>query len=207
MDGYTATRRLREHGLQIPILALTANVMKGAEKDVLDAGCSGFLVKPINIDNLLETLAALIGGTRVEHSVASASSTGASNNGGSMMSSSLPLRSRLAGNQRLRPAIRKFTARLDEQLRGFEVAYASGDFNELARLAHWLKGAAGTVGYDEFTEPATRLEEAAKDKAAPELGAAMAELRALASRLEAPGSEADMTEAGLSRDMHTPVRP
>jgi len=90
---------------------------------------------------------------------------------------------------RLRPAIRKFGARLDEQMRAFDAALLAENFEELAQLGHWLKGAAGTVGYDDFTEPAARLEQAAKDANAAELGLALAEVHDLAARLEVPAEE------------------
>ncbi len=48
-------------------------------------------------------------------------------------------------------------------------AWESGNFAELAELAHWLKGAAGTVGFHDFTEPAKRLESLAK-RAVTEVG-------------------------------------
>ena len=188
MDGYTATRLLRKNGLGVPIFALTADAMKGAEKQVMEAGCSGFLTKPVDIDQLMATLAELLGGVRVEQSRADASPITRS------LPAAVPalgplVRSRLAGNRRLRPAIRKFAARLDEQLLAFERACGSQNFQELANLAHWLKGAAGTVGYDEFTEPATRLEEASKDNAATQAKALIVELRGLAARLQVPDRE------------------
>ncbi|HYL18882.1 MAG TPA: response regulator, partial [Burkholderiales bacterium] len=65
MDGFTATRTLRSHGMDLPIIALTANAMKGFEQEVLDAGCTGYLTKPVDIDGLLQTLASLLGGRRV----------------------------------------------------------------------------------------------------------------------------------------------
>ncbi len=54
IDGYTLTARLRAMpGLQhTPILALTANVMKGDRERSLDAGCDGYIQKPIDVDNL-----------------------------------------------------------------------------------------------------------------------------------------------------------
>ncbi|MGZ5092596.1 MAG: response regulator [Burkholderiales bacterium] len=186
MDGYTATRLLRAQGLQVPIIALTANAMKGAEKDVMDAGCTGFLIKPIDIDQLLETLGALLGGVRIDrHERADTVSAPAPQTSGAAVAEA-PVRSRLAGNPRLRPAIRKFAARLDEQLLAFEHAFAARNFEQLAQLAHWLRGAAGTVGYDEFTEPAARLEEAARDQATSQVEILIADLMDLAKRLEMP---------------------
>lgn len=51
-DGYSATadiRRMPELD-HIPIVALTANVMKGDKERTLDAGCDGYIPKPIDVD-------------------------------------------------------------------------------------------------------------------------------------------------------------
>jgi two-component system cell cycle response regulator DivK len=55
MDGYTLTAKIRsmpgfEH---IPILALTANVMRGDKEKTLQAGCDGYIQKPLDFDELL----------------------------------------------------------------------------------------------------------------------------------------------------------
>ena len=61
MDGYAATRRLREQGYTMPIVAMTANAMQGDEDKCKEAGCSHFLIKPIDIDRLFELLAETLG--------------------------------------------------------------------------------------------------------------------------------------------------
>ena len=66
MDGSTATRLLRDRGCTLPILALTANAMKGFELEIERAGFSGFHTKPMDIDALLADLAARLDGRRVE---------------------------------------------------------------------------------------------------------------------------------------------
>ncbi|MBC8469360.1 MAG: response regulator [Planctomycetes bacterium] len=57
MNGYEATKSLRKQGLTIPIIALTASVMKNDLDKCLTAGCDLFLSKPIKRKKLLETLA------------------------------------------------------------------------------------------------------------------------------------------------------
>lgn len=54
IDGYTLTTRLRGNHLlsQTPIVALTANVMKGDRERSLEAGCDGYIQKPIDVDLL-----------------------------------------------------------------------------------------------------------------------------------------------------------
>jgi two-component system cell cycle response regulator DivK len=54
MDGYTLTSRLKQLPFLagVPIIALTANVMRGDRERSLDAGCDGYIQKPIDVDNL-----------------------------------------------------------------------------------------------------------------------------------------------------------
>jgi len=54
MDGYTLTAQIRQNNKfsKVPIVALTANVMKGDRERSLEAGCDGFIPKPIDIDAL-----------------------------------------------------------------------------------------------------------------------------------------------------------
>ncbi len=54
MDGYTLTARIRnmENHANIPIVAVTANVMRGDREKSLEAGCDGYIQKPIDIDML-----------------------------------------------------------------------------------------------------------------------------------------------------------
>ncbi len=63
MDGYTLTRKIKENPafLNVPVLAITANVMKGDRERTLQAGCDGYIDKPIDIDKFYETLSQFLG--------------------------------------------------------------------------------------------------------------------------------------------------
>jgi two-component system cell cycle response regulator DivK len=54
IDGYTLTSRIRSTpGFElIPIVALTANAMRGDRERSLESGCDGYIQKPIDIDLL-----------------------------------------------------------------------------------------------------------------------------------------------------------
>ena len=56
MDGYTLTARFKAmpHLGKVPIVALTANVMRGDRERTLEAGCDGYIQKPIDVDLLPE---------------------------------------------------------------------------------------------------------------------------------------------------------
>ena len=173
MDGYEAVAAMREKGLSQPIIALTANAMKGYEERILEAGFSHYMTKPIDIDALSKLLAELIGGKKVdkpaESNAAPAKATpavatpAASKQAANEQQADGELYySRLAGSEKLAPVVEKFIIRVREQYTQMEAANNDKDFTELAALAHWLKGSGGTVGFDQLSKPARQLEDNAK---------------------------------------------
>ncbi|MBN8568517.1 MAG: tetratricopeptide repeat protein [Ignavibacteria bacterium] len=56
MDGYEATKEIRNFNKDIPIVALTADVMKGVEAKTKEAGMNNYLTKPVKKDELLKIL-------------------------------------------------------------------------------------------------------------------------------------------------------
>ena len=58
MDGYTLTAKIKEVAKykDIPVIAVTANVMRGDKERSLKAGCDGYIQKPIDIDTLTEQI-------------------------------------------------------------------------------------------------------------------------------------------------------
>ena len=180
MDGYAATRALRAAGVKAPIVALTANAMSGFEIQMKEAGCDVFLTKPIDIDQLIGAVAKLLGGKRIGSAKAEVRPAIA----GSVAAAEI--RSRFAGETRLLPILRKFLRRLHEQLAEVREMQARNDFSAIAQFAHWLRGSAGSMGYDVFAAPATELEAAAKAAKGERVAQLLSEVQHMAQRVVAP---------------------
>jgi two-component system cell cycle response regulator DivK len=62
IDGYAVTAKLRQNPSlgRVPIVALTANVLKGDRERSLAAGCDGYIQKPIDVDLLPAQIAAFL---------------------------------------------------------------------------------------------------------------------------------------------------
>jgi PAS domain S-box-containing protein len=193
MDGYAATTLLRQEGFTLPILALTAHAMIGDEDKCRAAGCSGYIVKPVDSDLLIRTVAQSLGisvGVAKEDSAGAApaeakpvsNATAVSRPGPTSSdepaSKDVPLFSALpTQNPTYRNIVEEFIPRLHEQLAAMQQAFEKSEFQELRQLAHWLKGAAGTVGFSTFTQPARRLLDALDERRLDEVETLLAEIQ------------------------------
>ena len=188
MDGFTATRKIRSHGLEIPIIALTANAMKGFEEECRAVGYSDYVSKPIDVDNFISRMAETLGAVaeevddvgRILDQVAADQLPEPS----LAPIDSSPIFSSYAGRFGVEKLIRRFVDKLDTQLPIMEQALQKADWQALASMAHWLKGSAGTLGFGVMTEPAIDLEQAAKDNDSASATEAFAVVTALAGRLQ-----------------------
>ena len=197
MDGYTATRTLRQRGKRMPIVALTAHAMKGFEREILEAGCTHYLTKPVDIDALLRTLAELLGGRRTEATALRKAAPAPIAVAVSPARAGAPVVSRLAQHPRLRAVARKLAEQMPQRMQAIEAAWEARDFSALASLAHWLKGSGGTAGYDDFTAPARTLEQLAKARSEEQTAEVVVELRGLVDRMVAPTEpEAEAASVG-----------
>jgi CheY-like chemotaxis protein len=143
MDGFTAVRLMREQGLALPVVALTAEAMEGSEQRCLDAGYSRYLSKPIDIDQLMAVLAEDLGAvsqpdgrslSKLEEDDIELKPAALSREIFEPVRSSLPM-----DNPKFRQIAEKFEKRLGEQLPVMRTACAEEKLEELALLAHWLR--------------------------------------------------------------------
>lgn len=167
MDGYQAVAAMRQNGIQCPIIALTANAMKGYGQKILAAGFSHYLTKPIDLDGLTVLLAELLGGSYIEaeanEQVVSEQVTVGGSDMADAKSGNAPIYSSMAQqNPKFEVIAKQFVETLMEKMNEMQRCLDNTDFSSLADHAHWLKGSAGTVGFIDLVEPARALEASAQ---------------------------------------------
>lgn len=189
MDGYEATTILRDSGYSGPIVALTANAMIGDNERCREVGCNEYLAKPIDRRLLIHTVAATVDlkavATRTallrkidSSSLGDLSYVATEASSPTKLSGELPssiadcpvattdqgdvLLSTYCDDPDIAPIIHQFVGNLAGQLDAMRHALAKSEYECLCRLAHRLKGAGGSYGFQSLTDAGKLLEEAAK---------------------------------------------
>jgi PAS domain S-box-containing protein len=189
IDGYELTRQIRaietqSGAVRTPIVAVTANVMKGEEQRCLTVGMDAYLGKPISIDRLQVTLERWLS-IRAGEAPGGATDAPAPSEvldrsilGAWLGDDAAAVRSLL---QKFRDAARDAEAQVDDASR-------RGDLAALAAAAHRLRGAAAAVGATGVGHRADSLEAAAKagdwSRCRRELGPLAADIRRVIAEID-----------------------
>ena len=156
----------------------------GARVLLLEAGYSDYLTKPIDIDRFVSKLAQQLQAQPGDELCPEPVMPETPQDPASEAENTSPISSKLgANNPRFAKVIAQFVGRLETQLHAMDEAYTNRDVEALAKLAHWLKGAGGTVGFDVLNVPAAELETAAKASALADIEKKLQEIHRLAARI------------------------
>ena len=159
MDGFELTRQiraeetLRSPGRRTPIVAVTANALKGEASRCAAAGMDGYLTKPLTLDRLRETVERWMTGNDVA-SAEPVTSTPVSDH-----AIDRSVITELFGDDvaLINSILRKFVAAAGETID--EIVAADDNPASLAKLAHRLKGAARAAGATRLGDLAGALEQ------------------------------------------------
>ncbi len=198
MDGYTATHELRQREgfADLPVIALTANAMAEDRIRALEAGMNDHIAKPIDVDQMLTTMARWIDpGHRAKPAAAGVADPTPSTQ--SIDTPELPgidQRAGLATCAGDAALYRRLLLKFREGQRDFATRFAGfmrdKDHEAATRAAHTLKGNAGNIGAKQVYAAAEALEHACRSDCDP---------AEVASRLEAAWRELAVVLRGLSK--------
>jgi PAS domain S-box-containing protein len=167
MDGLEATAVIRDPGSNmrnhsVPIIALTANALKGDRERYLAAGMDDYLAKPLCLDSLAEVLAKwLAAAPRNEAHIFDEAG----------------LLKRHQGNHALaREIALLFTAKAPKYIAVIRESLAEGNCPAVQQQAHMLKGAAATLGANRLASLATELVDLCESNRLDEADQAMQQL-------------------------------
>jgi len=178
MDGYEATEQIRKNSRfkDLPIIALTANVLSCEKERCLKAGMNDLLAKPIVPEHLFEALLNWVeigpiapvpastpsSSTSADSDEASASSTILASLDYPGINAAAPLK-RMRGDV---AAFERMIAIFCEKFQGIEksmqAALDEKDYETLGLHAHTVKGAAATIGADDLSRISAQIEELCK---------------------------------------------
>ena len=168
MDGFTATRRIREleasRGTKrLPVIALTANVMSEDRENCITAGMDAHLSKPIEPVQLIEALSRFLkapaaGPPAVDRDA---------------------LRELTGGDAEFeRELAETFVSSGDQCLAEIMAAIQVNDFDTIRKRAHSLKGASANIHAQDLCQAASSLENAVRENSLPAIGGLVADLTA-----------------------------
>jgi signal transduction histidine kinase/CheY-like chemotaxis protein/ligand-binding sensor domain-containing protein/HPt (histidine-containing phosphotransfer) domain-containing protein len=180
IDGYEATRRIRAlepPGKRIPIIALTAHAMKGADEQCLAAGMDDYLSKPIDRGQLTACLERWLQGKATPEPV-----TGAAASDADPVDWQRLLQ--VAGDEDLaRELATLFIASGSSSLNDLVAALERGDYGAVGNKAHELKGASANLQAISASLAAERLEAAVRNADTAQLPELAGDLRTEVQRV------------------------
>ena len=141
MGGEEATALIRHAGIDIPIVALTANVMSEDQSRYLKAGCQAVLSKPIVQKDFLAVIQKFC-----------QSNTDLDDQ----------LEAQLASDPVIVQLKLDFKQALPSVLKDFQLWLSAANWSRIQHEAHSVKGSAGSMGYPQLTELMSGLERAAR---------------------------------------------
>jgi len=161
MNGFEATAAIRAAGLDLPIVAMTANAMDEDRQRSLDAGMQAHRAKPIDVDALVATLSQVTQHTPTAAAPEPALPASLPHLPGIDLKSTLP---RFAGSvERFCELFIRYAEGQAQTFGELRAHVEAGERGAAGQLAHRLRGVSANLGATDAAEAAHALEHALRD--------------------------------------------
>ena len=185
LNGFDATGEIRaieaEQGRRrrTPIIALTANAMKGDEKKCLDAGMDGYLIKPVHRHQLIKTAdnwIGLKGGPDNSRPSPAPVDRNPPESDDAAVMDVVTAVEEFGDADTVKIVARQLIDHVDGQLRIIRDAITAGDRDRIRREAHAIKGGAATMAAAALSSAAAHLENLSPDGPMEDIGTGLGDL-------------------------------
>ncbi|MEZ7892537.1 MAG: response regulator [Candidatus Wallbacteria bacterium] len=183
MDGIEATKKIRENGITVPIIAMTAAALKGDQEACINAGMTGYISKPIKIKELEKKICEVANNCKDSELEENLSNNEELTNSQKSISQEIGILALLPELENIKvidfkyllenmdndveiisEMIKIFIESSGEYVNEIEVSLATHDFDKIKKSVHKLKGSALNTGALTMAEILKKFEELCKQQ-------------------------------------------
>ena len=204
MNGYEATKKIREIGIKTPIVAVTANALKGEKEKCLESGMTDFLPKPFKNRDIQPILDRWLDMEVLEEAESSenfteliqdipelpeelepvAEAENQSNDDNSVFDMKQALDTFMGDLELLVSLLKPFIAQMETYLDGLENPEIFSQMEEVRGIGHAIKGSSRNLSMNELGEAAEKLEYSGRDNKPEDARSAYEEVKTAFERVK-----------------------
>lgn len=161
LNGYEAAKAIRKLGITVPVIALTANAIKGETEKCIEAGMNDYIAKPFREEEFLKKIAYWLKTEIMIHDERNA--TPAGNNAAQLYSLSSLVQISRGNNAFVEKMVKLFCEQTPLFVQQMRDAYNTGDLKTMGDIAHKIKPGIDNLAINSLKEPIRKIEKAGRE--------------------------------------------